>query len=129
MNRIKQTVNDNPEENVNPIINKKRALQVSLRDALEVEPLFYGSNSPLSHFIKGCYEVKAILPTPADQENSALLLITKLSGEARKCILGSTYNNIEELINKRAFLCLRALAPSKSRRPRALCSARWRAPR
>ena len=45
--------------------------QVSLRDALEVVPLFDGSNIPLSHFIEGSYEAKATLPTPAAQENLA----------------------------------------------------------
>ena len=28
---------------------------VSLRDALEVVPIFDGSNIPLSHFIEGCF--------------------------------------------------------------------------
>ena len=40
-----------------------------------------------------------MLPIPAAQENLARLLRSKLSGEARKCIFGSTYNNIEELGN------------------------------
>ena len=43
--------------------------QVSLRDALEVVPLFDRSNIPLSHFIEGCYEAKAMLPTPSAQDN------------------------------------------------------------
>ena len=46
--KIEQTVHNNPEENINPIINNEMALpnsqQVSLRDALEVVPLFNGSN-------------------------------------------------------------------------------------
>ena len=45
-------------------------------------------------------EAKAMLPTPAAQENLALLLRRKLSGEARKCIFGSTYATIEESIEK-----------------------------
>ena len=48
--------------------------QVSLRDALQVAPLFDGSNLPFSHFIEGCMEAKAMLPTPAAQENLARLL-------------------------------------------------------
>ena len=43
--------------------------QLSLRDALEVVPLFDGNNIPLSHFIEGCYEAKEMLPIPAAQEN------------------------------------------------------------
>ena len=79
--------------------------QVSLRAALEVVPLFDGSNVPLSHFIEGCMEAKAMLLTPADQENLPRLLRGKLSGEARKCIFGSTDATIEELIenSKRLF--------------------------
>ena len=88
----------------NPVIvnNEEMAVvilssqQVSLRDTLEVVPLFDGSNLPLLHFIEGCREAKEMLPTPAAQENLARLLRGKLSGKARKCILGSTYATIEE---------------------------------
>ena len=45
--------------------------QLSLRYALKVVPLFDGSNIPLLHFIQGCYEVRAMLPTPGTQENLA----------------------------------------------------------
>ena len=55
-------------------------------------------------------EAKAMLPTPAAQENLAHLLRGKLSGEARKCIFGSTYATIEELIEK----LKRVYAPAKS---------------
>ena len=73
---------------------------VFLRDALEVVPLFDESKIPLSHFIEGCYEAKAILPQSAANENLAWLLRSKVSGEARKCIFESTYNTKEELIDK-----------------------------
>ena len=65
----------NNEEMVFVIPNSQ---QVSLRDALEVVPLFNGSNLPLSHFIEGCMEAKAMLPAPAAQENLARLLRGKL---------------------------------------------------
>ena len=102
----------------NPIIvnNEEMAVvipnsqQVSLRDALEEVLLFDGSNIPLSHFIEGCTTAKAMLPTPAAQENFARLLRGKLSGEARKCIFGSTYATIEELIEKLRII----YAPAKS---------------
>ena len=111
---MEQIVHNKPEENVNPIINNEMVLpnnqQVSLRYALALVPLFHGSNIPLSDFIEGCYEAKAMLPTPAAQENLARLLRSKLSGEARKCIFGSTYNNIEKLIEK----VKRVYAPARS---------------
>ena len=65
---------------------------------------------PLSYSIEGCYGAKAMLPTPAAQKNSARLLRSKLLGEARKCIFGSTYNNIEALIEK----LKRVRVPAKS---------------
>ena len=55
-------------------------------------------------------EAKAMLPTPAAQENLARLLRGKLSGEARRCIFGSTYATIEELLEK----LKRVHAPAKS---------------
>ena len=82
--QMDQIVHNSPAENVNPIRNNEMALpnnqQVSLRDALEVVPLFDGSNILLSHFIEGCYEAKAMLPTPAAQEILGRLLRSKLSG-------------------------------------------------
>ena len=73
--QMEQPVHNNPEENVNPIINNEMDLpnsqQVSLRDELEGVPLFDGSNIPLSHFLEGCYEAKAMLPTLAALENLA----------------------------------------------------------
>ena len=53
---------------------------------------------------------KATLPTPAAQENLARLLRGKLSGEARKCIFGSTYAIMEELIE----MFKRVYDPAKS---------------
>ena len=83
--------------------------QVSLRDALKMVPLFERISPPLSHLIEGCLEGKAMLPTPAAQENLARLLRGKLTGEFRKCIFGSTYATIEELIEK----LKRVYAPAK----------------
>ena len=62
--------------------------QVSLRDALEVVPLFDECNIPSSNFIEGRYEAKAMLPTLAAQENLARLLRSKLSGEQGNISLG-----------------------------------------
>ena len=84
--------------------------RVLLRDSLEVVPLCDGSNITSSHFIEGYYEAIAMLSTPAAQDNLARLLRSKLSGETRKCIFGSSFNNIEELIEK----LKRVYAPLKS---------------
>ena len=55
-------------------------------------------------------EAKAMLPTPAAQENLARLLRGKLTGEATKCSFGSNNATIEELIEK----LKRVHAPAKS---------------
>ena len=58
---------DNPEivNNEEMAVVIPNSQQVSLHDALEVVPLFDGSDIPLSHFIGGCMKAKAMLPTPA----------------------------------------------------------------
>ena len=42
--------------------------QVSSCDTLEAVPVFDESNMPLSYFIEGCYEAKAMLLTPSAHE-------------------------------------------------------------
>ena len=105
---------ENEDLNNSKLINNAMALpnnqQVSLRDALEVVPMFDGNNIPFSHFFEGCLEAKAMLPVGAAQENLARLLRGKLSGEARKCIYCSSYATIEELIER----LKKIYAPAKS---------------
>ena len=62
--QIEQNVHNSTKEDAN-------SQQVSLRDALEVVPLFDRSNIPISNFIEGCNETKTMLPTPAARKNSA----------------------------------------------------------
>ena len=57
---------DNPVNNEEMAVVIPNSQQVSSRDALEVIPLFDGSDVLLAHFIEGCMEAKAMLPTPAD---------------------------------------------------------------
>ena len=57
----------------NPVIGNNEEMvvvipssqQASLRDELEVVPLFDWSNVPLSPFFEGYMEAKSMLPTPA----------------------------------------------------------------
>ena len=83
--------------------------QVSLRDALEVVPIFDGSNIPLSHFIEGCEEARLMVPQAAES-NLAKLIRSKITGEARKSIYGTPYNRVHDLIDN----LKRAYAPTKS---------------
>ena len=73
--------------------------QVSLRDVLEIVPCFDGSSKvPLTLFIKACKEAKEIVPNA--EENLVKLLRSKLTEEARRCIIGNYYNNLEDFISK-----------------------------
>lgn len=81
-----------------PFIKMAHSSQViSLRDALEVVPLFSGRNIPLGQFIEGCEEAKAMLP--AESETSLVKLIrTRLTGEARRSGHGQSFNTINDVI-------------------------------
>ena len=83
--------------------------QVSLRDALEIVPYFDGSNKvPLTIFIEACKEAKEMVPNA--EANLIKLLRSKLTGEARRCISGNYYNNLDDFISKlKTFF-----APSKT---------------
>ena len=73
--------------------------QVSLRDALQIVPYFDGSSKvPLTILIEACKEAKEIVPNA--EANLVKLLRRKLAGEARRCIIGNYYNNLEDFISK-----------------------------
>ena len=81
------------------MINLPKNQRVSLRDALEIVPYFDGSsNLPLPIFIEACKEAKEMLPNA--EGNLVKLLRSKLTGEARRCIIGNYYNNLEDFISK-----------------------------
>ena len=71
---------------------------VSLRDALEVVPIFTGDNISLDQFIEGCREAKDMLPAGAES-NLTKLIKTKVKGEARKCVSGGQYRSVEDIID------------------------------
>ena len=73
--------------------------QVSLRDASGIVPYFDGpSKVPLTIFIKACKEAKEMIPNA--EGNLVTSLRNKLTGEARRCIIGNYYNNLEDFISK-----------------------------
>lgn len=72
--------------------------QVSLRDALELVPVFDGKNIPVVSFIEGCHEAKLMLPDSSQvEENLVKLIRGKLIGEVRKSISGNIFKTILEL--------------------------------
>ena len=73
--------------------------QVSPRDALEIIAYFHGSSKvPLTIFIEAWKEEKEMVPNK--EANLVKLLRSKLTGEARRCIIGNIYNNLEDFIRK-----------------------------
>ena len=91
--------------NTDPLIqlnmNIPNNQQVSLRDALEIVPIFDGRSVPLVHFIEGCEEAKQMLPPiPAVEQNLVKMIRSKIIGEARKCIYGMTFEKVDDLINR-----------------------------
>ena len=83
--------------------------QVSIRDALAIVPYFDGSSKiPLTIFIEACKEAKEIVLNA--EANLVTLLRSKLTGEARRCIIGNDYNNLEDFISKLKTI----FAPSKT---------------
>ena len=74
------------------MINLPTNQQVSLRDALEIVPYFDGSSKvPLTIFIEACKEAKEMVPIA--EGNLVKLFRSKLTGEARRFIIGNYYNN------------------------------------
>ena len=71
---------------------------VSLRDALEVVPIFAGDNISLDQFIEGCREAKDMLPA-GTESNLTKLIKTKVKGKARKCVSGGQYRSVEDKID------------------------------
>ena len=71
---------------------------VSLRDALEVVPIFTGDNISLDQFIEGSKEVKDML-LAGTESNLTKLIKTKVKEEARKCVTGGHYRSVEDIID------------------------------
>ena len=91
------------------MMNSPTNQQVSLRDALEIVPYSDGSSKvPLTIFIEACREAKEMVLNA--KANLVKLLRSKLIGEARRCIIGNYYNNLEDLISKLKTI----FAPSKT---------------
>ena len=80
------------------VINIANNQEISLRDALEVLPIFTRENISLDQFIKGCREASDMLPARTEQ-NSTKLIKTKIKGEARICITRGQYNNVGDIIS------------------------------
>lgn len=72
------------------------AQTVTLKDALRVIPEFDGSNIPLSEFLEGCDEARAMI-NAVDEPNLVKLVRSKLLGEARSAIYGQFFSTLDAL--------------------------------
>ena len=71
---------------------------VSLREALEVVPIFSGDNISLAQFIDGCGETKDMLPA-GTESNLTNSIKTQVKGEAGKYVTEGQYRNVEDIID------------------------------
>lgn len=78
----------------NSTLDKVRNL--SIKDAIEIIPVFNGSDISLSTFIEGCRDAAQILPQGCEGDILKLIKL-RLSGEALKCMNGRSYDNIDQI--------------------------------
>ena len=90
---IKKMTTNNPQ-----VITVAQNQVVSLRDALEVVPIFTGDNISPDQFKEGCRGAKDMLPAGAES-NLTKLIKTQVKGEARKRVTGGQYRNVEDIID------------------------------
>lgn len=69
----------------------------SLRDQKDLIPRFDGRNLPLNDFIQDVRNAAAFIPEGREAEFTAAV-IAKLSSDARNCVHGRDFNNVEDLI-------------------------------
>ena len=80
------------------MMNLRKNQQVSLRNTSEIVQYFDESSKlPLTIFIEACKEAKEMIRN-ADG-NLVKLLRSKLTGEARRCIIRNYYHNLEDFIS------------------------------
>ena len=84
------------EKNIPIPNNVNNMATITLKDALKVVPEFNGKNIPLGVFFEVCDEAKEMIG-PANEANLTKLIRGKLSGEARTCIHGQTFNTLDAL--------------------------------
>ena len=67
-----------------------------LKYAVEAVPFFDGQNMPLSYFIEGCEEAKAMLPAETEPQFTRIIR-TRIVGEARRTIQDLDFNTVAQL--------------------------------
>lgn len=68
----------------------------TLKYAVEAVPFFDGQNIPLTYFIEGCEEAKAMLSDEVESQFTKIIR-TRIVGEARHTIQDKNFNNVAEL--------------------------------
>ena len=68
----------------------------ALKYAVEAVPFFDGQNIPLTYFIEGCEEAKAMLPDEAELQFTKVIR-TRIVGEARRTIQDQNFDSVAQL--------------------------------
>lgn len=68
----------------------------TLKYAVEAVPFFDGKNIPLTYFIEGCEEAKAMLPAEAEPQFTKIIR-TRIVGEARRTIQDQDFDSVAQL--------------------------------
>lgn len=117
-----QEIEDYPEKSINvlvPIANNANMAEtpqsISIKDAIKVVPEFDGEVLPLTPFLDGCDEALGIVGR-TNERNLVKLLRAKLTGEARKSLIGQNFDSLEEF---KAFLKKLYFAPTSLHQLRA----------
>jgi len=68
----------------------------TLKYAVETVPFFDGQNIPLTYFIEGCEEAKAMLSEEAEPQFTKIIR-TRIVGEAHRTIQDQDFNSVAQL--------------------------------
>lgn len=68
----------------------------TLKYAVDAVPFFDGQNIPLTYFIEGCEEAKAMLPAEAELQFTKIIR-TRIVGEARRTIQDQDFDSVAQL--------------------------------
>jgi len=67
----------------------------ALKYTVEAVPFFDGQNIPLTYFIEGCEEAKAMLPEKVELQ--FIKIRTRIVGEARRTIQDQDFDSVAQL--------------------------------
>ena len=67
---------------------------LNIKDALDLVPMFNGTNIPVATFIRGLRTAKNLIP-PDFEANFTKMIVFRITGEALSCIQGQRFNTVK----------------------------------